>query len=263
MKVRLPVGEQSAEDVKTSENKSVQEVTPRRVRSKLIPQKETRDSHESDVLAPLLQYHPERKNKGPWKREALSYLRAFIAEGRTTEEIKKLLNIDDRIYDELEAMLMEADGARFIHTSTAQRFYVYSLRMEHLSRQLDVFVRMHMKEDPRKSGVVGAIKAQAQMLKDMMLMGQELGIINKRAKEVRVLGEINLAALPSVELQELFEERMKWFEKVVTPNPELPASYNNILQKALGKAASDSSDVVDEDDEVIDVEFEERRATTS
>jgi hypothetical protein len=222
-----------------------------------VPKDVERPRYPSEELQPLNQYEPGRQQylRDRWVKQATPYMRAFIAEGLSREEIKERLGVDDKMYDEVEMLLLETEGAKFTNMGTAHRYFHYMLRTEQFVRELDQFTRLHMEDDPRKSGVVGAIKAKAQLTENMMKMGQELGIISKRAKEVRVLGEINLVALPNEEIQQLYEERMSWFQNVMQGTPALPSAYSNILKRAV-----EGSHVEDEgtEEEVIEAEFEER-----
>jgi len=257
MRVRRPIvedveiddAEDFEEELDDEESDSQYIVQPQIIRGK------KRNVYESEYLPPLIKFpaHLPRNEQRPWKREALLYLRAFLAEGLSRTEIMERMGIEStKVYDKLEYRLMETDGARFVQMGTAHRYYIHSLRTEQLVRELDQFVRTHMKDDPRKSGVVGAIKAKAQLYKDMIVMGQELGIIDKRAKELRVLGEINLGALPNEELRELLEKRLEWFQNVMTSPQKLPSAHGNILERSVRQI---------EENDVVDAEWEEEETS--
>lgn len=220
-----------------------------------IPRKVDRPRYPSEELPALNQYEPGKQQylRDRWIRNASTYMRAFLAEGLSREEIKDRLGVDDKIYDEVEMLLLETEGSKFTNMGTAHRFFIYMLRQEQFVRELDQFTRLHMGDDPRKSGVVGAIKAKAQLVENVMKMGQELGIISKRAKEIRVLGEINLVTLPNEEIQQLYEERMAFFSNVMQGTPALPPAYSNILKRAVeGRDAEEEGS-----EETIDAEYEE------
>ena len=221
-----------------------------------IPQSGERPQYPSEELPPLLQFEPGQQTfyRARWIRRAQVYMRAFLAEGLSREDIKDRLGINDKVYDEIELNLLESEGAKFTNMGTAHRYYIYMLRMEQLVRELDQFTRLHMDDDPRKSGVVGAIKAKANIYDNLMKMGQELGIIAKRARELRVLGEINLVALPNEEIRQLYEERMAWFDSVMRGTPELPPAYRNILQSAVEGRHAKSEESTEEP---IEAEWEE------
>jgi hypothetical protein len=227
-----------------------------------VPKDVERPRYPSEDLQPLLQYEPGRAPylRERWMRQSTVYMRAFLAEGLSREEIKERLDVKDKVYDEIEMRLLESEGAKFTSMGTAQRYYHYMLRNEQFIRELDQFTRLHMEDDPRKSGVVGAIKAKAQLTENLMKMGQDLGIISKRAKEIRVLGEINLVTLPNDEIQKLYEERMSWFQSVMQGTPSLPPAYNNILKRAVegNHGNSESDENKEEEEEVIEAEYEER-----
>ena len=223
-----------------------------------VPKDDERPRRPSEELQPLLQYRPGLDSyvRDRWIRNASVYLRAFLSEGLSREEIKKRLGIDDKIYDEVEMFLLETEASKFTNMGTAHRYYVHMLRVEQCIRELDQFTRTHMEDDPKRSGVVGAIKTKASLYESLMKMGQDLGIIQKRAKEIRVLGEINLVALPNEELRQLYQERMSWFQSVMQGTPNLPPAYANILKNAIeGRNEKTRAS----EDEAIDVEWEEKR----
>lgn len=211
-----------------------------------------RDRHSTDDLLPLEQYNYNfsGSERQTWIRAATTYLRIFIAEGLSREEIKTRLNIDDAIFDRVEAELLSSDGAKFTAMGTAHRYYYYMLRMEQAARELDAYINMHIAEDPKTTGIVGAIKAKTQIHKDVMVMGQELGIINKRAKELRVLGELNLNVMPTDELKLLYEQKMAEFNAIVQGTKTLPAAYAQILNRT-------TKDAYEEVNAIIDGEYED------
>lgn len=214
-----------------------------------------RSRYPSEELIPLEQYQAfaDNNEKERWMRSATTYLRAFIAEGISREEIKLRLGIDDITFDLIEARLVESDGMKYVEMGTAHRFYYFTLKMEQCARELDSFIDTHIGDDPRKSGVVGAIKAKAQIHKDVLTMGQDLGIINKRAKELRMFGEINLSVMPNEKLKELYVEQMERFDNIIRGTKALPDGYSAVLNNATSNAYQDA-------DQIIDAEFEETQA---
>jgi len=256
MRVRQPINKPKNDPVDAV-------IPPVKVKRKYKNGKRVKTSHTqsryaSDNLIPLdeFQVHSTANERERWYKSAVTYLRVFIAEGLSREEIRLRLNIDDVTYDVLETRLVERDGAKFTSMGTAHRYYYYMLRMEQCARELDDFIQLHMEEDSRKSGVVGAIKAKAQIFKDTMVMGQELGIVNKRAKELRVLGELNLNVLPTDELKSLYDEKLSEFKSIVQGTKSLPNAYSQILKNA-------TDDANEEADEIIDAEFQEEREASA
>jgi len=247
MRVRMPKQEGKKESKPTSKSKTKSITSKTRVDTT-----HERSRYLSSDLVPLSPYrvNVNENQRKKWYRSAVTYLRAFIAEGLSREEIKSRLGIDDSIFDQVEARLLEHDGSKFAEMGTAHRYYYYMLRMEQCSRELDDFINSHMSADPKTSGVVGAIKAKAQIYKDVMTMGQDLGIVKKRARDIRVLGELNLTVMPTDELRDLFRERMQWFEDTIQEVKRLPDGYSNILKNATVNA-------YEEADAIIDAEFSE------
>lgn len=69
-----------------------------------------------------------------------------------------------------------------------------------------------------------AIKAKSTIFEQTIKTGQELGIIPKRAKEIRVSGSINLAAMPTDALKSLLEKRLSSMQQLVTVGT-IPQTY--------------------------------------
>jgi hypothetical protein len=97
-----------------------------------------------------------------------------------------------------------------------------------------------------------AIKAKSDIFDRVIKTGQEMGIIEKRAKEMRVSGQINLAALPTERLKLLLQKRMQAFESLVKTGT-LPAAFNKMLPPSTGVIDDDES----EPESVMDSEFVE------
>lgn len=213
-----------------------------------------RTAKQSEVLDGL---HTYTANMGPsqrkrWLSKAEVYVRAFLSDGLDREEIMERLRIDERTYDVIERAIMETHGARFCKMSNAHRYYLFSLRMEGLARQLDEFVDRHIDEDPRKSNVVGAIKAKKEIFNDVVRVGQELGVIKQQPKALRMYGDINLAVMPNDQLTVLVKDQMERFSTIVQNVPQLPAAFDRMLSNVTNdEEESDSRNTIDADYEEV------------
>ena len=83
---------------------------------------------------------------------------------------------------------------------------------------------------PSMQGAVLAVKAKSDIYDKTLKMGQEMGIIQKRAKEIRVSGQLNLAALPTEQLRETLARKLSQFEQLVQKG-KLPKTYIKMLKE--------------------------------
>jgi len=165
-----------------------------------------------------------------WYKKAVEYMKVFIALSFNREEIKKRLGISDVTYDSLEARLMEKEGGKFLSMSVAQRYYVYVLQMESCIRMLTHYVNENIYDaNDKKANVVNAIKTIANIHKDTLMTGRELGLIRVEEKGPRQLGEIDLAKMDTEALKELFEQRFVAFKKVLNDATVLSGPYARLL----------------------------------
>lgn len=203
--------------------------------------------------------------------------KACIAEGMSREQIAKTLGIHVSNLASIEKRILTGDGQRYISKSTAYRYYEYALQQEQNIRDLDYFVDMiyedaeryrrgcrlleeseydeDIKVPPKPSvqAAVLAIKAKSDIHDRTIRMGQELGIVEKRAKEIRVSGNVNLAALDTEELRVMLSKKLKAMDALVQKG-EVPSVFNNILRSRNAKRLESRSD---EPEHYVDAEYTE------
>lgn len=165
-----------------------------------------------------------------WYKKAVEYMKVFIALSYNKEEIKRRLGISNQTYDSLEARLMEKEGGKFLSMSVAQRYFIYVLQMESCIRMLTKYVHDNIYDaNDKKANVVNAIKTIANIHKDTLMTGRELGIIKVEEKGPRQLGEIDLAKMDTEALKELFEQRFIAFKQVLNDATVLSGPYARLL----------------------------------
>lgn len=205
-------------------------------------------------------------------------LRACIAEGMNREEIMVVMNLREDQIAIIEKRLLANDGQKQLAMTTAHRYYVYTLQQEQCLRDLDYFVeetyrsiknwnnaarlygspgvaRKILGTAPSPQAAVIAIKAKSEILDRTIKTGQDMGVIQKRAKEVRVSGQLNLAALPTEQLRKTLQKKLSQFDELVAKGT-LPKMYINMLEQG-----NDGRESVFERREgpqpILDGEFEE------
>jgi hypothetical protein len=191
-----------------------------------------------------------------WRAEE-EMLRACMAESLPRTQIKRILGVGDKDLGIIEKRLLANEGQLFINQSTAHRFFTYTLQQEQCARDLEYILSMIMAEmdiwneayrnrlnndddeeeggsklppKPSAQAAIMAIKAKSEILDRTIKMGQDLGLIEKRAKELRVSGNLNLASLPTEELRMLRDKKRSEFNELVDEG-RLPTVYERMIQR--------------------------------
>jgi len=256
------------------EERQVREVQPDRKRSRIIK-------------VPKRQVPLGAKDEKPFDRRKRmrieeELLRACLAEGMTREDIMAVMDIRDDQLVAIEKRLLANDGQKRLTMSTAHLYYVYCLQQEQCLRDLDFFVdesyqsianwnkaaklygspgvaRKVLGAAPNNQAAILAIKAKSEILDRTIKMGQDMGIIQKRAKEIRVSGDINLAALPTEQLRHVLQKKLSQFDQLVEQG-ELPKTYINMLEGRVDDGRRSVSGRSDEPESVVDAEFYEENS---
>lgn len=217
---------------------------------------------EGDLVQPKNEHWYKREKR---LRRLEAYFRLCIAEGLTRDEIMSRMDMTDVEFDRLERRILESDAARFTAMGTAHRYYVYMLRQEQCAHELDRLIEENRTNDGFSStAMVAAIKAKSQIVENTMKMGQELGVIAKRSKELRVVGQINLATMNNEELEKLYENMLSKFSHMVEPKSGLPGHFQKMLDAPYEDATSNKNDEDEEDSEgAAEFEGKENREVAS
>lgn len=192
---------------------------------------------------------PKGQQVRRWRTEE-ELLRACLSEGMRRSDIKRLFNVTDKEISTIEKRLLANEGQLFVNQSTAHRYYTYTLQQEQCARDLEFILSMIVEEmvtwneafkisigqddppplppKPSSQAAVMAVKAKSDILDRTIKMGQDLGLIEKRAKELRVSGGLNLAAIPTEELRIVLQKKLNEFEKLVGRG-KLPTVYQQMI----------------------------------
>jgi len=205
-------------------------------------------------------------------------LRACLSEGMTREDIMVVMSLNESQVATIEKRLLANDGQKRLAMTTAHRYYVYCLQQEQCIRDLDYFVdetyrairnwndaakiygspgvaRKILGNVPSTQSAVIAIKAKSDILERTIKTGQDMGVIQKRAKEVRLSGQINLAALPTEQLRKTLQKKMNQFEELVGKGT-IPKMYIKMLEQ--GNDGRESVfEQSDRSESIIDGEYED------
>lgn len=203
--------------------------------------------------------------------------KAGLAEGLSRVQIAQMLSLTTAQLAPIEKRVLTEDGQRFLTKATAYRYYEYALKQEQCIRDLDYFVQVIYEESeeyakvykdicqgkvdedyklpskPSIQAAIMAIKAKSDIHDKTIKMGQELGIVEKRAKEIRVSGNLNLAALPTEQIRLVLSKKMKQMDNLVSKG-EVPSVFDSILRSRNAGRLSARSE---QPEHCMDAEFEE------
>lgn len=201
----------------------------------------------------------------------------------TRDDILSVMQIREDQLVTIEKRLLANDGQRNLSLSTAHRYYIYCLQQEQCVRDLEFFVqqsyeaienwnkaakiygspgvaRKILGAAPTNQAAILAIKAKSEILDRTLKTGQDMGIIQKRAKEIRVSGSLNLAALPTDQLRIELQKKLRQFDQLVEEG-SLPPTYVKMLEAGRRDGQSVSGGRFEP--ECIDAEFTESEETDS
>ena len=198
----------------------------------------------------LVEYNAPKSERNVALQTYVELFKAAMAEGMNRREIRKILGLNEDLFDKIEKQVINEDGQVEITKASPYRYYEYIQRQEKCIRDLEYFtnqvdseIEFYKKAQkdfnsgkieklpsgrPNINAGIMAIKTKSDILDKMIKTGQELGIVEKRAKELRVSGNLNLAALPTEELKSLMSKKMKDMHLLVEKE-KLPAVYTKML----------------------------------
>lgn len=222
-----------------------------RSESIIIPPREYKKNTSEETMSSMTRRHKVEEE----------LLRACISENMSREQCMKTLELTESGLQVVEKRLFANDGTRFTSKSTALRYYEYVLNQEQCLRDLDHIVEVIdrdmkdwqegyedvkdkmaalpvgrgelMKQLPPRPSLqvaVMAIKAKSSIHGETIKMGQDLGIIEKRAKEVRVSGNINLGAMPTEKLRVMLDDKMTEMQALVQRG-KLPPVFQKMMRQ--------------------------------
>lgn len=141
------------------------------------------------------------------KREVLARIRAFMAADATDDEISKATGLTLGDVRELRRQVIRAETDLLQKRTDAEWFAEYRLKTEAMAGDLDMVIELARKEGTKQmTAVVGAVRAKAQIAKDVIEMGQTLGLISRKAQQHEIIGGIAVANLELSELRELIAQ---------------------------------------------------------
>lgn len=190
------------------------------------------------------------------KRELLALIRAHLADGAPEHTQLVELEAFDVSLRELRGLRAEilSEEIDSVTTETAAEVFIrYRLRMEKCVGQLDDLVNRAtaMSTAVALNAAVGAVKAKAQILNEVLDRGQSLGVVHKAQKEPARIAGIIVSDASLSDLKRLVRKRTAALEALAERAALRP--YADEVDERLYYDA-EVIGVEDVDSEVIDVE---------
>lgn len=167
---------------------------------------------------------PARKSPRSLKKEQAAGDRLFsmLCEGHPDEDVAAALDLDDDAYLALKTRVFQ-EKAEQIKSRPAEIVYLEYLveirrTLNMTNTAIDKF-NQSIANDGKGAGrtgpaLVSAIRLRADLLSALVDKGQSLGVIDKTAGAVQLIGGIALTGLSDTQIRELITQEMEAFKGV-------------------------------------------------
>lgn len=159
------------------------------------------------------------------QRQLAAEIRKLIGKNYTDDEICEKLNIRPNLLVEYKRRIYQHDKVRFQGMDKYVVFSDYVSKSSQMVKELDE-VKLKFRNRGQWSALVSAIKAKKEIYDSVIKMGQEFGLIDRRAAEVKVQGEVSFSTMSDADVRREIESEVKRLNEiaqggVVDMRPEL------------------------------------------
>lgn len=152
-----------------------------------------------------------RKGKGlspKQQRKLQAEIRKLIGKNYTDEEIIEALNVRPNDLKIHKKKILDADRVAFKHLDTSAVYSDYIQKMGHLIKELDE-VKTKFRNRGQFTALVAAIKEKKNIHDSVIKMGQDFGFIDRKAKEMKVDGEITFSTMSEEQVKEEIQKEVQ------------------------------------------------------
>ena len=155
------------------------------------------------------------------RREVLARIRAYMAINATDDEIAKQTGLTLHDVRELRRQTLRAETEALKKRTDADWFSEFRIKAESWEADLDLIIQKARGDGTKQfTAVVGAVRAKCQIAKDVIEMGQTLGIVSRKPQQHEVVGGIAVAQLGLSELRTLIAEQAEKTANMVAAHDE-------------------------------------------
>jgi hypothetical protein len=124
-----------------------------------------------------------------------------MAEGLTDEEVSKKLGLKFSDYESLKAKFIENEATIIREKSTEHTYVEFVLEQKRCINDLEELISSYDKEK-NMSAHVGAVRAKSDIVDKIVKMGQDFGLIERKADSGRMIAGKALINLTNIELKQ-------------------------------------------------------------
>jgi len=159
------------------------------------------------------------------QRQLAAEIRKLIGKNYTDEEICEKLNIRPNVLVEYKRRVYQHDKVRFQNLDRYVVFSDYVNKSGQMVKELDD-IKLKFRNRGQWSALVAAIKTKKEIYDSVIKLGQEFGLIDKKAAEVKVQGEVSFSTMSDVDVKREIEREVQKMHQiakggVVDMRPEL------------------------------------------
>lgn len=146
-------------------------------------------------------------------RHAIARVLEMLGEGKTDVEIRDDLGLDQDGYDLLKRKMYEVEGDRIRGRSIEETFIDYMTDQRACVKELDDIAKAFAGN--QLSAKVGAIRAKSDIVDKIVKFGQDIGLIDRRPEEKRILAGVMVADMSNKQLRGMITSELANLDKMV------------------------------------------------
>jgi len=157
------------------------------------------------VKAGETNWKEKKRSKLSVRRVIVNDLKRLIGQNRTDDEIMEELGLSLNELRYYRKLMFKVGAEELRETSTEESYLDYCIRQRENLRELDKAIK-NFQGSRQYNALVGAIKAKADILNDMVDKGQALGFLDKVPDRLQVLAGIQLKDMSSKQMRDQLEK---------------------------------------------------------
>ena len=146
-------------------------------------------------------------------KQAVARLLVLLGKGKDDVEIREELGLEQEELDDLKKKMYEIEGDRIRGRSIEETFIDYVNGQRACVAQLDDIAESF--SGGQLSAKVGAIRARSDILDKIVKFGQDIGLIDKRPEESRILAGVMVGDMSNKQLRGMITSELAGLDKMV------------------------------------------------
>lgn len=149
-----------------------------------------------------------------------NYVKQAIALNYTDKEICVALGIPGKILSTIKTRIFQDEIKTLDSMTQKEHFVEYKLKQYEVIKDLDVLIEKH-RVGNNLVGLQAALKQKSDVLKELKACAQEIGIMKKRAEEVKVIEGYNVKELSNDDIVNKIKHQNKLLGKLLNDGNEV------------------------------------------